>query len=39
MDTLLGTNKSYNAWLSELQSRDGDDWLKKGRVELAEKTQ
>jgi hypothetical protein len=39
MDTLLGTNRSYYMWLNELKRRDGDNWLKNGRLELAEKTQ
>lgn len=39
VDTLLGTNSSFKAWLAELKARDGENWVHHGRVELAEKTE
>ena len=36
IDNVLGTNKTFKAWLAELKNRQKGDWHAKARLELAE---
>ena len=36
IDNVLGTNKTFKAWLAELKNREKGDWHAKARLELAE---
>lgn len=39
VDGIMGTDKNYKIWLSELKRRDLANWKANGRTELVDKTQ
>lgn len=39
LDDILGTNKQYKVWLTELRRRDGEGWKHAARTALADATQ